>query len=47
LKHLAAIGVLREIKVGREKLFLNVRYATLLSGDATTFEPFAKLPETT
>ncbi|MBN9291907.1 MAG: Fic family protein [Hyphomicrobium denitrificans] len=43
LKHLVAIGVLREIKVGREKLFLNVRYAALLSGDANTFDAFAKI----
>lgn len=43
LKHLAAIGVLREVKVGREKLFLNVRYATLLASDVNTFEPFVKI----
>ena len=47
LKHLAAIGVLREIKVGREKLFLNVRYATLLGGDSNTFDPFVKIEQKT
>lgn len=40
LKLLAALGVLREVKVGREKLFLNVRYATLLGSDENAFEPF-------
>lgn len=43
LKLLVAIGVLREVKVGREKLFLNVRYATLLGSDENTFEPFPQL----
>jgi Fic family protein len=43
LKHLVALGVLREVKVGREKLFLNVRYAALLGNDANTFTPFAKI----
>lgn len=40
LQHLVEIGVLKEVKVGREKLFLNVRYASLLGNDDNTFEPF-------
>lgn len=42
LKQLVALGVLREVKVGREKLFLNVRYAALLASDGNAFEPFAE-----
>ncbi|HVZ04941.1 protein adenylyltransferase Fic [Hyphomicrobium sp.] len=41
LKHLVAIGVLREVKVGREKLFLNIRYAELLGSNGNAFDPFA------
>lgn len=40
LQHLVAIGVLREVKVGREKLFLNVRYGALLGSDDNEFDPF-------
>lgn len=40
LQHLVAIGVLQDVKVGREKLFLNVRYASLLSSDENIFAPF-------
>jgi Fic family protein len=45
LKHLVAIGVLREVKVGREKVFLNVRYAKLLNSDSNVFEPFTKIEQ--
>lgn len=40
LQHLVEIGVLKDVKVGREKLFLNVRYAALLGSDENAFEPF-------
>jgi len=40
LQHLVAIGVLREVKVGREKLLLNVRYGALLGSDDNEFDPF-------
>lgn len=40
LHYLVTAGVLREVKVGREKLFLNVRYAALLSSDDNVYEPF-------
>lgn len=41
LQQLVEAGVLRDVKVGREKLFLNVRYAALLSSDENDYEPFA------
>jgi Fic family protein len=40
LQQLVEAGVLREVKVGREKLFLNVRYAALLGSDENEFERF-------
>lgn len=40
LKALVSIGVLREIKSGREKLFLNPRLLTLLTREGNKFEPF-------
>jgi len=40
LKALADIGVLREEKVGREKLFLHPRFLRLLTTDDNTFEPY-------
>ncbi len=43
LKQLVALGVLKEVKVGREKLFLNVRYAALLGSNENTFEPFPQI----
>ena len=42
LKALAAIGVLREQAVGREKLFVNVRLLQLLTGATNTFAPFPR-----
>ena len=33
----------REVKVGREKLFLNIRYAALLGSDDNEYEPFPAL----
>jgi Fic family protein len=43
LRTLVAWDVLQEVKVGREKLFLNVKYAELLASDENTFEPFPKI----
>ena len=40
LKRLAAIGVLAEQQVGREKLFLNPRLLGLLTRDSNRFEPY-------
>jgi Fic family protein len=40
LKALAGIGVLREVAVGREKLFLHPRLLDLLTHDANDFAPF-------
>ena len=41
LKQLIAIGVLKEEKVWREKVFINRKYLDLLSSDEHTFEPYA------
>ncbi len=43
LKLLTAVGVLREVTVGREKLFLNPRLVDLLTHDANDFAPFPPL----
>ena len=40
LKSLVAIGVLREIAAGREKLFLHPKFLDLLLSDAHTFTPY-------
>jgi Fic family protein len=40
LKALVSIGVLREVKSGREKLFLNPRLLALLTREGNTFEPY-------
>lgn len=40
LKALAEIGVLREEKAGRDKLFLHPRFLRLLTTDDNTFEPY-------
>jgi hypothetical protein len=37
LKALADIGVLKEIKAGREKLFLHPKFLQLLIGDSNDF----------
>jgi len=45
LKQLAAIGVLHEEKVGRDKLFIHRKYMKLLGSDDHAFEPYpAKAP---
>ncbi len=41
LKALAEIGVLRERKVGREKVFVHPKLMSLLAGDDHAFEPYA------
>lgn len=41
LKQLAAIGVLEEEKVGRDKLFIHRKYMKLLGSDEHMFEPYA------
>lgn len=40
LKALAGIGVLKEIKVGREKLFIHPKFVTLLTGETHDFKPY-------
>lgn len=40
LKALARIGVLKEEKVGREKLFIHPKYMQLLTGDSHQFGPY-------
>ena len=40
LKQLAAIGVLEEEKVGRDKLFIHRKYMTLLGSDAHSFDRY-------
>lgn len=42
LKQLVEIEVLREEKVGREKLFLHPKYLTLLGGDRNDFDPYER-----
>ncbi|MEO8157579.1 MAG: Fic family protein [Betaproteobacteria bacterium] len=42
LKTLAEIGILKEIKVGREKLFIHPKFITLLTSDAHKFKPYEK-----
>ena len=42
LKTLADIGVLREIKVGREKLFLHPKFVDLLTSEAQHFSPYPR-----
>lgn len=44
LKQLVAIGVLREEKSGRGKLFINRKYLDLLSSDGHTFAPYQLPP---
>lgn len=41
LKDLAALGVLREIKVGKEKLFIHPKLMQLLTRDGNDFTPYA------
>ncbi len=40
LKDLADIGVLREFKIGREKLFLHPKFLNLLTGDTNSFTQY-------
>jgi Fic family protein len=40
LKQLSEIDVLREEKIGRDKLFINSKYMQLLSSDEHEFEPY-------
>jgi len=40
LKELASIGVVREIQVGRDKLFLHPKLLALLGDDTNAFEPY-------
>lgn len=46
LKELARIGILREQKAGREKLFLHMKYFELLTSDAHDFEPYGEIAMT-
>lgn len=47
LQQLVRVGILREEKVGREKLFLNFRYMQLLGSDENYNEPLPALPNHT
>ncbi len=40
LKELCAIGVLREIKIGRDKMFIHPKFLTLLMHEANEFPPY-------
>lgn len=42
LKALVDIGVLKEEKVGREKLFIHPKYMQLLTGDSHQFSPYGQ-----
>jgi len=42
LKQLAAIGVLKEIEAGREKLFLHPKFLTLLQSDEHEFSRYSR-----
>lgn len=42
LKELVALGVLKEEKVGREKIFLHQKYLNVLSNDDHAFEPYLR-----
>jgi len=42
LKELVRLGVLREEKIGRDKVFLHRKYLDLLSSDEHTFEPYPR-----
>lgn len=46
LQQLVRIGVLRDEKVGREKLFLNFRYLQLLGSDDNVYEPLPTFSST-
>ena len=40
LRHLADAGVLEEIRLGREKLFLHSKFMGLLLDDTTEYAPY-------
>jgi Fic family protein len=40
LKALTGIGVLKEVKVGREKLFIHPKFVALLTGETHKFKPY-------
>ena len=42
LKELVRLGVLKEEKIGRDKIFLHRKYLDLLSSDGHTFEPYPR-----
>lgn len=42
LKKMASIGVLSEIKMGKERLFIHPRYIRLLTQDGNTVEPYLR-----
>jgi Fic family protein len=44
LKQLAALGVLQEEKIGRDKIFLHRKYLDVLFSDEHTFEPYPPTP---
>jgi hypothetical protein len=41
LKELAALGVLRETQVGKEKLFIHPKLMQLLTRDSNHFTPYS------
>lgn len=44
LKQLAAVGVLEEMAVGREKLFIHPKLMTLLTREPNSFQPYPENP---
>jgi Fic family protein len=40
LKQFVTIGVLKEVKAGREKLYIHPKYLKLLTEDKNSFEPY-------
>ncbi len=43
LKTLCDIGVLKEIKAGREKLFVHPKFLRLLTQDTNEFTPYSRV----
>jgi len=44
LKQLVKIGVLEEVKAGREKLYIHPKFLKLLTEDKNSFEPYSENP---
>jgi len=42
LQELKAMGVLHDMKIGRDKLFIHVKFLRLLMDEGNTFEPYVE-----